>query len=161
MKCKQILVPLDLLRGTPDVLVYVQNLAMESPLFVTLLHVVDVNVSPIRPGLYDELCAEAAAGLRKLAKLFFGAEQAVRVVVRTGNVSDEIVGEAKAAAADLIVLCARKAPRRLRIFGRRITRQVLNRAPCPTIVLPASRKAISALEGHQPMPAKAPRLQMA
>ena len=142
MKRKRILVPLDLLRGSPDALEFVQNLASEKPLCVTLLHVVDVNIAPIRPGIYDELCAEAEAGLRRLAKLFFGAGQAARVAVRMGKVSDEIVAEAKAASADMIVLCGSKSPKRFRLFRGRTTRRVLGSAPCPTVVLPDSRKIV-------------------
>jgi nucleotide-binding universal stress UspA family protein len=146
MKSKHILVPLDLIRGSPDALVFVQNLARENPLSVTLLHVVDVNIVPIRPGIYDELCAEADAALRRLAKLFFGPDQAARVVVRIGNVPDEIVAEAKAGSADMIVLCGPHSPKRFGLFRRRTIRNVLNRAPCPTIVLPDSRKVVPFLE---------------
>jgi nucleotide-binding universal stress UspA family protein len=121
-------------------LVFVQNLAMENPLCVTLLHVVDVNIAPIRPGVYDELCAEAEAALRKLAALFFGADQAVRVAVRIGKVSDEIVAEAKVCAADMIVLCGPNPRKRFRLFRHSTTRHVLSRGPCPTVVLPNSGK---------------------
>jgi nucleotide-binding universal stress UspA family protein len=149
MKNKCILVPLDLLRGSPDALEFVQNLAMENPLCVTLLHVVDVNIAPILPGIYDELYAEAEAALRKLAKLFFEADQAARVVVRIGKVSEEIVAEAKAASADMIVLGGSKIPKRFRLVRGRITRHVLRSAPCPTVVLPNSRKVVPRVFGPQ------------
>lgn len=148
MKNKRILVPLDLVRGSPDALVFVQNLATESPLCVMLLHVVDVNIAPVRPGIYDELCTEAEAALRRLAKLFFGTDQAARVVVRIGKVSDEIVAEAEAGAADMIVLCGPKSRKRFRFFRHCTTRHVLRRAPCPTVVLPNSEKV--ALHVFQP-----------
>lgn len=141
MKNKRVLVPLDLLRGSPNVLEFVQNLAMESPLSVTLLHVVDVNIALVRPSVYDELCAEAEAALRKLAKLFFGTAKAARVAVRVGNVSDEIVAEAKAGSADMIVLCGPTSRKRFSLFRSRTTRRVLSGAPCATVVLPAPKKA--------------------
>lgn len=140
MNSKCILVPLDLMRGSPDALVYVQNMAMENALCVTLLHVVDLNIAPVQPGVYDRLCAEAEAALRKLAGLFFGTDQAVRVKVRVGKVADEIVAEA-ANSADLIVLCGPKSPKRFRLFRRSTTRRVLSSAPCPTVVLPRPAKA--------------------
>lgn len=142
MNSKCILVPLDLMRGSPDALVYVQNMAMENALCVTLLHVVDLNIAPIQPGIYDQLCAEDEAALRKLAGLFFGTDQAVRVKVRVGKVADEIVAEAAANSADLIVLCGPKSPKRFRLFRRSTTRRVLNAAPCPTVVLPRPAQGV-------------------
>jgi nucleotide-binding universal stress UspA family protein len=140
MKNKRILVPLDLVRGSPNALEYVQDLAMETPLCVTLLHVVDVNIAPIRPDIYAELCAEAESALRKLVKLFFGTDQAARVAVRIGKVSDEILAEAKEGSADLIVLSGPKSPKRFSLFRGRTTRRVLKSAPCPAVVLPNSEK---------------------
>jgi nucleotide-binding universal stress UspA family protein len=140
MKNNRILVPLDLLRGSAGALEFVQDLAMEKPLCVTLLHVVSANIAPIRPAVYDELCAEAEAALRRLAGLFFGNDHATRVVVRTGKVPDEIIAEAAAGAADLIVLCGQKSPKRLSLFRGRTTRRVLSSAPCPTVILPKPEK---------------------
>jgi nucleotide-binding universal stress UspA family protein len=140
MKNNRILVPIDLLRGSTNALEFVQALAMENPLSVTLLHVVDANIAPIRPDIYDELCAEAEAALRRLAGLFFGNEHATRIVVRIGKVPDEIAAEATAGAADLIVLCGQKSPKRFSLCRGRTTRRILRRAPCPTVVLPKSEK---------------------
>jgi universal stress protein A len=140
MNSKRILIPVDLMRGSPDALVYVQRMAQENPLCVTLLHVVDLNIAPAMPSVYDQLCAEGEAALRKLAKLFFGADQAVRVIVRVGKAAEEIVAEAKAGVADMIILSAPKTSKQFRPFHHSTTRHVLGRAPCPTVVLPRPDK---------------------
>jgi nucleotide-binding universal stress UspA family protein len=100
-----------------------------------LLHVIDLNIYPPQPAVNDQLCAESQAALRKLAKLFFGAEQAARIVVRDGRPADEIIAEAKAAQADLIVMCGPKSGRP-RLLRRGTTQRVLNSGTCPTLVLP-------------------------
>jgi nucleotide-binding universal stress UspA family protein len=135
MRSKHILVPLDLVRGPASALVFVQQMAAETPVRVTLLHVVDLNIFPPQPAVNDQLCTESQAALRKLAKLFFGAEQAVRIIVRAGQPAGEIIAEAQAAGADLIVMCGPKS-RRLRLLRRGTTQRVLNSASCPTLVLP-------------------------
>jgi len=135
MRSKHILVPLDLVRGPVSALVFVQEMAAETPIRVTLLHVIDLNIFPPQSAVNDELCAESQAALRKLAKLFFGVEQAARIAVRFGDPAGEIAAEAKAAEADLIVLCG-PASRRMRLFRRGTTQQVLRSASCPTLVLP-------------------------
>jgi nucleotide-binding universal stress UspA family protein len=100
-----------------------------------LLNVIDLNIFPPQPAVNDQLSAESQAALRKLAKLFFGAEQAARVVVRFGQPAAEIIAEAKTAEADVIVMCGPK-PGRLRLWRRGTTQRVLSAAPCPTLVLP-------------------------
>jgi nucleotide-binding universal stress UspA family protein len=135
MRSKHILVPLDLLRGPANALVAVRKMATETPVCVTLLHVVDLNIFPPQPSVNDQLCAESQAALRKLAKLFFGVEQAVRTIVRLGIPADEIIAEAKMARADLIVMCGPK-PRWMRLLRRGTTQRVLRCASCPALVLP-------------------------
>ena len=135
MRSKHILVPLDLTRGPANALVFVQQLAAQTPVCVTLLHVIDLNIFPPQPTVNDQLCAESQAALRKLAKLFFGVEQSTRIIVRDGQPADEIVAEAKADGADLIVMCGPKSGR-LRLLRRGTTQRVLSSASCPTLVLP-------------------------
>jgi len=139
MNSKHVLIPLNLVRGTADPLVFAQQLALERPLLITLLHVVDLNIAPALR-VYSQLCAESEAALRKLAKLFFGSDQAVRVVVRVGRTADEILAEAEAAAADMIVLSHPVCSKGLRLFRGATTRAVLRRASCPTVVLPHPEK---------------------
>jgi nucleotide-binding universal stress UspA family protein len=142
MRNKHILVPLELVRGPASALVAVQQMAAETPVSITLLHVIDLNIFPPQPTINDQLCAESQAALRKLAKLFFGVEQEVRTIVRLGVPADEIIAEAKAAGADLIVMCGPK-PRRMRLLRRGTTQRVLRCACCPTLVLPHPAKSTS------------------
>ena len=147
MRSKHILVPLELVRGPASALVAVQEMAAESPVCVTLLHVIDLNIFPVQTEINEQLCAESQAALRKLAKLFFGAEQAVRVIVRFGEPAEEIIAEAREAQADLIVMCGPKSRRR-RVLRRGTTQNVVKSASCPTLVLPHPGKAGSAEPGR-------------
>jgi nucleotide-binding universal stress UspA family protein len=135
MRTKHILVPLDLVRGPADALVAVQEMVEEAPVRVTLLHIIDLNILPMQKEIADQLRAESEAALQKLSKLFFGAEQAARIVVRLGQPAHEIVAEAKEAEVDLIVMCGPKS-RRTRLFRRGTTQAVVKSACCPTLVLP-------------------------
>jgi nucleotide-binding universal stress UspA family protein len=139
MSRKHILVPLDLVRGSADALVFAQQMALENPLTITLLHVIDLNIAPTVspvPAIYAQLYAESQAALRKLAKLFFGSEQATRIVVRFGKPVDEIVAEAKTEEVTMIILAGPKPAKRLRLFRRGTIQRLLRRVPCPAIVLP-------------------------
>jgi nucleotide-binding universal stress UspA family protein len=147
MRSKHILVPLDLIRGPANALVFVQQMAAETPVRVTLLHVVDLNIFPPQPAVNDQLRAESQAALRKLAKLFFGTEQAARISVRTGQASGEIIAEAKEAGADLIVMCGPRSGR-LGFLRRGTTQRVLISASCPTLVLPHPGKPGAAEPAH-------------
>ena len=51
MNIKRILIPLDLMRSPCDALVYVRNMAADSPVCVTLLYVLNLNIVP--PGTED------------------------------------------------------------------------------------------------------------
>jgi nucleotide-binding universal stress UspA family protein len=139
MRSKHILVPLDLLRGPASALAAAQQMAAESPISVTLLHVIDLNLFPVQPSINDQLCAESQAALRKLAKLFFGAEQAARIMVRFGEPAQEIIAEAREVGADLIVMCGPKSSR-MRLLRRGTTQSILKSASCPTLVLPHPAK---------------------
>jgi nucleotide-binding universal stress UspA family protein len=137
MKSKRVLIPIDLMRDSADALVFAQQMAQEEPLSITLLHVVDLNIQPALR-VHSQLCSESEAALRKLAKLFFGVEQAAETVIRAGNPADEIVAEAKASRADLIVLCGEKSTKWPRLFHKATIKSILPRVSCPTVVLPHS-----------------------
>ena len=141
MRSKHILVPLDLVRGPANALVAVQKMAAESPVRVTLLHVVDLNIFPPQPAVNEQLCAESQAALRRLAKLFFGVEQAARISVRVGRPAQEIIAEAKESEADVIVMCGPKSGR-MRLLRRGTTQRVLSSASCPSLVLPHPGKPV-------------------
>lgn len=141
MNAKHVLIPLDLMRSPCDALVFARNLASDSPVCVTLLYVVNLNVALGRR-IYDELCAESELALRKLAWLFFGTDRAVRVVVREGKPHEEIVAEAKAESTDLIILSRPKRHFWNRLFRASTTQRIIDSSPCPAVVLPRGRKSI-------------------
>jgi nucleotide-binding universal stress UspA family protein len=140
MNGKNILIPLDLVHGSAAPLVLAQQLALDDLVSVTLLHVVDLNIALDPPDVYAQLCAESQAALRKLARLFFGANRETRVVVRVGKPADQIVAEAKEASADLIVLCGPKPTKTPRLFRLGTVEEVLKCATCPSMVLPHAWK---------------------
>jgi nucleotide-binding universal stress UspA family protein len=139
MRTKHILVPLDLVRGTATALVTVQEMVEEAPVQVTLLHVIDLNIFPMQREVSDQLRAESEAALRKLCRLFFGAEQAARTVVRFGNPAKEIAVEARECEADIIVMSGPKE-QRSRWFRRSTVQNVVRTASCPTLVVPNPAK---------------------
>lgn len=140
MNIKNILVPLDLMRSPCDGLVYARNMAADSPVCVTLLYVLNLNIVPPRRQIYEELCAESEAALKKLARFFFGTDRAARVVVRVGAPHEEIVAEAKAESSDLIILSGPERRTWKQLLRLGTTQKVINTSPCPAIVLPRCRK---------------------
>jgi nucleotide-binding universal stress UspA family protein len=151
MTGKRILVPLDLSRGTTDTLLHLQQMAAESPVCATLLHVLELNIEPHDERLFQELREDAESALRKLAALFFGHEQAAGVCARFGRASDEILDEARRIRPDLILMTPPLSRRWHHIFKSRTVDRVLRDAPCPVLVVPFSAK--KALCG-KPLPAR-------
>ena len=133
---KRILIPLDLLRGTIDPLLFVQRIAAETPVRVTLLHVVSLNVGAVGKRVYEELCSEAQAGLLKLARLFFGEEQETRVSIRIGRPHEQIIEEARSEGSNLIILSAGKPGSWARLLALGTAERVVRSAPCPSLILP-------------------------
>jgi nucleotide-binding universal stress UspA family protein len=138
MTGKRILVPLDLLRGKTDPLLYLQQMAVESPLCPTLLYVVELNIETPDRRLYRELGADAESALRKLAHRFFGHEEAARVRVRIGRPDEQILAEARFTQPELIIMSSSKPRRWGQFFRSRTVERVVHLAPCPTLVLPGS-----------------------
>jgi nucleotide-binding universal stress UspA family protein len=136
MNNKHILLPVDLVRSPCHSLVFAREMAAETPICVTLLYVLNLNIVTPTQNIYDELRAESEAALRALARFFFGTDQSVRVVVRIGAPEEEILAEARAQAVDLIVL-PRPERRKWNHWWRRGTAQkVVDAAPCPAVILP-------------------------
>jgi nucleotide-binding universal stress UspA family protein len=136
MNSKRILIPVNVANGSFDALQFAQGLANEVPIHVTLLNVVNLNVVMMEPRIYDEICAESEADLKRLAKLFFGDSPSVRISVRVGRPHEEIVAEANAELSELIILASPKSSRWKRFLGLSTVERVVRSAPCPTLVLP-------------------------
>ena len=152
MNSKQVLIPLDLRRGTTQALRYVQHAAPESPFCVTLLYVIEVNIVSPDNRLYREIGAESEAALRQISRHFLGHEDAARISVRLGRADEEIVAEARSGRSELIILSASKpAPWRY-FFRSRTIEHVLQAAPCPALVLPRSRPIAAKEYWPPPLP---------
>ena len=136
MNVKRILIPVNLLKGSFDALQFAQGLAETVPIHVTLLNVVNLNIVPLENRIYDEVCAESEAGLKKLARLFFGDSPSVRINVRVGQPHEEIVAEADAESSELIIMASPKPSRWKRFLGLGTVGRVVRNARCPTLVLP-------------------------
>ncbi len=141
MKMKRVLVPLDLMRSPCDALVYARNMAADCPVCVTLLYVLNLNIIPPSRQIYDELCAESEAALRRLAKFFFGTDRAARIVVRLGAPDEEIVAEAKAESSDLIIMSGPKRRTWKQLMRLGTTQRIIDASPCPALVLPRRPKS--------------------
>ena len=129
-------------RSPSDTLVFARNMAADMPVCLTLLYVLNLNI--VVPGrrIYDELCAESEVALHRLAWLFFGTDQAARIVVRIGAPHEEILKEAK---SDGATLSSSPAPNPARGSGCCIwapPKRILEASPCPAVVLPRSEKAV-------------------
>jgi nucleotide-binding universal stress UspA family protein len=140
MNSKRVLIPVDLMRSPCDALVFARNMATDFPVCVTLLYVLNLNIVPPTRQIYDELCVESEAALRKLARFFFGTERAARIVVRVGEPHEEIVAEAKEESSDLIIMSGPERHWWKHLFRPNTTQKVIDAAPCPAVVLPRSRK---------------------
>ena len=136
MNSKRILVPVNLPKSSFNSLLFAQGLANEVPIHLTLLNVVNLNVSRLESRIYNEVCAESEAALKKLAELFFGDSPSVRINVRVGRPHEEIVAEAEAELSELIIMASPEPSRWKRFLGLGTVERVVRNAPCPTLVLP-------------------------
>ena len=135
MKGKRILVPIDLEQNSFDGLEFVAGLAAETPVFATLLYVVNLNVSPMDRRVRDDLCRENEWRLREAAKAFFN-NQLPHIRVRLGKPHEEILAEAAEGRAELIVMATPRTTRQKWRFGQTTVERVVRDAPCLTLVLP-------------------------
>jgi nucleotide-binding universal stress UspA family protein len=140
MKTRRILIPVNPERDSASALLFVRGMAAESPLHVTLVHAINLNVMMFDRRVFDELCSASEKLLRGLAEHIFGDARAVDVSVRVGKPHEAIVAEAAKGRADLIVLSKPRAARWKTLFGAGTTEHVVRNAPCPTLVLPRASK---------------------
>jgi nucleotide-binding universal stress UspA family protein len=139
MNAKKILVPIDLMRSPCDALLFARDMAADQPVCVTLLYVLNLNIVTPDARLHDEMVAQGAEALRKLAWFFFGEEGAARTVVRMGLPHEQILAEAREEAADLIVLTGPARPSWRRRLGLGTAQKIIDRAACPAVVLPRGK----------------------
>ena len=104
MKLERILLPLDIKKCPLEVFSVVNGLVNCPGTIVTLLHVVTLNIAVPETRVYEELGRDARWYLERLARGCLRSEIATTIHVRFGNPAEEILAEAAAGNADLIVL---------------------------------------------------------
>jgi len=137
MTGKRILVPVDLEKKSFDNVAFVAGLGIEMPVSVTLLYVVNLNVSALERRVYDELRKVSEQRLRALASLFF-SNGSSSICVRVGRPHEQILAEAEQGQAELIVVASKTSSRRRWQFFPTTVERVVREAPCLTLVLPCS-----------------------
>ena len=138
LRLKNILVPLDFSERSFQSLSYASFLARQFACNVTLLHAVHLNIVDEQRGVplaryVEEMKLAAAQMLESILSSF--RIPGARTVVRVGEPISVIVEEATKTEMDLIILCRRRRSRLREFFSRSITRPVLDRAPCPTLIV--------------------------
>ena len=142
-KARTILVPVDLTDSSRHALDYALLLAEGWNASIVLLHVVDRMYAegfldtPAKRSLRTEVHRRAREKLDALAKRRSNRLVPIRRVVGHGVPEYEILRLAENMDADTIVLGRqRRSPLSRLIFGS-VTRDLVDTAPCPVVVLPA------------------------
>ena len=104
MKPERILLPLDIRKCPLDVFSVVNGFAKYPGATVTLLHVVTLNIAVPENRVYEELGRDARWYLTRLARGCLRRDVATIILVRVGKPAEEILAEAAARNADLIIL---------------------------------------------------------
>jgi len=136
MHAKRILVPVSLQSNDADALRFIEALSRDFLVYATLLHVVNLNIFGLGRRVLDELCREHEQRLRALTKLFFEDCRLPQLRVRLDRPHEEILAEAEAEHAELIVMASPKPSRLKWRLSPATVERVVQNAPCPTLVLP-------------------------
>jgi nucleotide-binding universal stress UspA family protein len=147
----RILVPVDFSVATLGLLQYAGRVAQHFGANIDLLHVVPHRI--LHPGrgavdtwLIQHLSTAAQKELAKLAEVLWVGQITATTTVRTGRPADAILDEARRIHCELIVLSRRDRSWLSRWFRHHTVRQLVQRAPCPVIVLRQS--TVDATENH-------------
>jgi nucleotide-binding universal stress UspA family protein len=133
MKPERILLPLDIRKCPLEVFSVVNDLAKQSGVTVTLLHVVSLNIAAPEKGVYEQLGREAHWHLERLARGCLRPGVTTITRVRFGKPAEEILAEAADGKADLIVLASGLPSFWSRLFARlvpRVVERVIREASC-------------------------------
>ena len=118
MKLERILLPLDIRKCPLEVFSVVNGFAKQQGITVTLLHVVTLNIAAPEKGVYEALGRDARWHLERLARGCLHPSVAANTRVRFGKPAEEILAEAAAGSADLIVLASKPPSFWSRFFAR-------------------------------------------
>ena len=133
MKPERILLPLDIRKCPLEVFSVVNDLAKQSGVTVTLLHVVSLNIAAPEKGLYEQLSREAHWHLERLGRGCLRPGVTTITRGRFGKPAEEILAEAADGNVDLIVLASGLPSFWSRLFARlvpRVVERVIREASC-------------------------------
>jgi nucleotide-binding universal stress UspA family protein len=148
MQTERILVPIDTARPYPEVFDRVNALGSSSDMTVILLHVLTLNIAAPENRVYERLAQEARWHLEQMARQFLHPGIATVLRVRFGKPVEQILAEAEAQKADLLMVpvARRSDGKRWSSFGERFvgrwaagtSQRLVRRAPCPVLIVPAA-----------------------
>jgi len=104
MKPERILLPLDFRRCPLEIFSLVEGFSKRPEVTLTLLHVVHSNILASDSRVHEELALEAQVYLERVAQQFVHPITSTVVHVRFGRPAEQILEEAKAEGAELIIL---------------------------------------------------------
>jgi len=147
VRLRRILVALDFLESTVEVLRTAAALAREYKATVTLLHIVKPDGSHVRrkitrERLIEELSEAGELQIHKLVDVIWGEEITTDIVVASGKPHLQIVNEARETNADMIIMASHGAVGAWGFFRRGTAAKVVRYAPCPVLVVPARGRGL-------------------
>jgi nucleotide-binding universal stress UspA family protein len=144
LKLRKILVPTDLSKNSATAINYATRLAKLTGAHLTLTHVFQIPDYATNPGIYlsptapqsDIAAAQCRAldHLQSLCENITASGGKCNAGMRTGVPSQEIIGEAKKIAPDLIVVGTQGATAIARFLTGSTAERVLRHVPCPVLV---------------------------
>ncbi|HEX5219054.1 MAG TPA: universal stress protein [Verrucomicrobiae bacterium] len=144
-KVRTILLPLDFTESARDAFGYALSVAKAWNASIVLLHVVDATYpgaflhAPGRRGFKAKVDLRAREKLDTFVKAEAHRSVPIRCVVRHGVPDYEILRLAETMDIDLIVLGRRRRSALSRLMLGSVTHDVIDAAPCPVAIVPASR----------------------
>jgi nucleotide-binding universal stress UspA family protein len=142
MELERILLPLDIRKCPLEVFSVVNGFAKQQGITVTLLHVVTLNIAAPEKGVYEALGRDARWHLERLARGCLHPSVAANTRVRYGKPAEEILAEAAAGSADLIVLASKPPSFWSRFFAPlvpRVVERVIREASCGVFLTTAKK----------------------
>jgi nucleotide-binding universal stress UspA family protein len=140
VKFKRVLVPVDFSVCSLETLRYAKTFADKFGAMVNILHVVQPGLSrdvPIvqQPGLLHAIGEPARQELKKLVSILWKSEMDAAVKVREGRPHEEILHEAGAVNAELIIMGTCRHRWLAGVLRRNTVKRVIQNSPCPVMVL--------------------------
>jgi nucleotide-binding universal stress UspA family protein len=142
MKLERILLPLDIRKCPLEAFSVVNGLAKQQGIAVTLLHVVTLNIAAPEKGVYEALGGNARWHLERVARGCLHPSVTASTRVRFGKPAEEILAEAAAGSADLIVLASKPPSFWSRFFAPlvpRVVECVIREASCGVFLTTAKK----------------------